>query len=209
MLYGLKSKELQNFQTEEMECPKCQADSPFFIRYFQRHFHVFWIPLFPVGKPFSVYCMECEEELKKKELPTDFVQRVKGRKKELKTPWKRFLALPILGTLFFSLIGLGISQSNEDTVEEQKKIETPEIGDLYVRDVGSFVYQYFSIFKIEGDSVYFHPGRSEFTKVFPALNASNMRKEIWTTDTLILTKDQLRKELDADDVMDIKRIGEL
>lgn len=42
----------------QFNCPGCYADSSYLMKKSQRFFHVFWLPLFPIGK--EVYYVECQ-----------------------------------------------------------------------------------------------------------------------------------------------------
>ncbi|MDN5284547.1 MAG: hypothetical protein JWR38_821 [Mucilaginibacter sp.] len=135
------------------KCPYCESTGTTSGRYFSRHFHIFWIPIFPIGKTGYVVCSQCHSKrdthLMNPGLREAFLQEKKT------APRFRFwqftgLALPVL----FFMVGVVAVTFNEKYAG--KYIEDPKSGDTYFCTQNNGYYTTYRVDHISRDSVYSH-----------------------------------------------------
>lgn len=135
IVFGHNNFLIKSYTAKEVGIPEEQATGMLFqVR--QRYAHIFWIPIFPIGK---AYVLKREGEKQLYEMPTEIKQVIQARYGNPKTPWYSF-ALLLLGLAigFFALIGNALDEQRyEDRFynryEEAKMlIQYPTTGDCYV-----------------------------------------------------------------------------
>jgi hypothetical protein len=80
IIHGTASKILKEFHEFDSACEYCGSPT---ISYFiwQKYYHFFWIPFFPVKKIVGIYCPKCKQNNDNVFSPTGALL-----KKEVKTP---------------------------------------------------------------------------------------------------------------------------
>ena len=125
VVFGWYSFKLKSYNAEDLELDKEQwADSVFEIR--QKVFHLFWLPLFSLGK---VYSVRKNGDLF--ELPE--ILKVKLKEKKVKTPWYSYF-IPI--SLVVGLIGFSIFiYIAESVMKIQNHSREKELFEISMNDV--------------------------------------------------------------------------
>lgn len=77
IIWGIRTKSLTGENLNTVECPKC-GNRDFLTSGLLRYMHIFWIPLFVVGKKPSIQCSQCQKILEKKELTSDLKKEIKS-----------------------------------------------------------------------------------------------------------------------------------
>lgn len=68
-IFGAQPKQLEH-KTGEFDCPICQTRTQYSWRTQRTYASVFFLPLFPIGKPHSsLTCQQCHTVLPEKFLP--------------------------------------------------------------------------------------------------------------------------------------------
>jgi hypothetical protein len=67
---------------------------------FQRYAHVFWIPLFPIGKTGVSQCSHCKQILKLKEMPFALRLSYENMKSQTTTPFWVFSGSAVIAVIF-------------------------------------------------------------------------------------------------------------
>ena len=118
VIYGTRATGIGSFQVEGTKCKHCETTAPQDVHVFGRYAHVFWIPLFPVGKVAVAECTECKKTIKKKEFPNSLREQY-GRVAQnyVKRPIWHWAGLGIIG-LLAGLIGLSVAISTPDPREK-------------------------------------------------------------------------------------------
>lgn len=98
--YGSKAPLLASERLNTATCPHCDNQGTLVNSVFGRYAHLFWIPLFPVGKPGITECTHCKYAMREKEMPEDVKREVFNLKETAKRPLWHFLGLGIIGFLF-------------------------------------------------------------------------------------------------------------
>ena len=96
IIYGSKLAHLKSEQSRNTTCESCDSKGTVVFSVFSKHVHVFWIPLFPVGKKVFSECLHCKKVLKTKEMPNDFKQEYKIIKSDSKVPVWQFSGLILI-----------------------------------------------------------------------------------------------------------------
>jgi len=107
--FGIRSTLIGYLQLSALACPSCKNTDQLTAYYFSKHFHVFWIPIFPVGKTGAVVCGHCKYNMSvaqmSKEIGIPYLEGMKHMKPKL---WQysgliaiaAFIALALLIALF-------------------------------------------------------------------------------------------------------------
>ncbi len=84
IIYGSRSVHLKSTQADKITCPNCQTENSLILSVFGKHAHVFWIPLFPIGKKGFSQCQHCKQVLETREMPEQIKTAYKILKKDSK-----------------------------------------------------------------------------------------------------------------------------
>jgi len=71
IIYGTGVKQIKAARLNSVFCPNCGAEGSVIMHVFSRYAHVFWIPLFSLGKRGISECQHCKQALNVKEMPAD------------------------------------------------------------------------------------------------------------------------------------------
>jgi hypothetical protein len=78
-----------------IKCPSCEAHSPADVMVFSRYYHIYWVPIAPIGKEANVFCHKCGS----KRIGLPFDSWLVSNYDEIKSGFKH---------PFFTYIGVGI-----------------------------------------------------------------------------------------------------
>lgn len=94
IIYGTKSTKKKLIETN-CQCPFCGKENSLAVLPYQKSAHVYWIPLFPMGREYFVVCRTCG-----KETPDHYIGGITPEiKKKAGFPWTSFIGLFIIGGL--------------------------------------------------------------------------------------------------------------
>ena len=105
--FGIKGKSVHSELMKGQSCTHCQQEETTYANFISRYFHLFWIPVFPVGKKAVSVCSHCKQVLTKKEMPAEYRTVVKQLKSSAKIPVWHFSGLiigAVLVLFFFAMI---------------------------------------------------------------------------------------------------------
>lgn len=100
ILFGRKAHHLKLQEDSSQNCSKCGSQRTA-ISLFQKYFHVFWMPVFPIKKEAASQCLNCKQVLVEKKFPAAHLQIAQALKRGVKTPFWTFIGgfLLVLGLL--------------------------------------------------------------------------------------------------------------
>lgn len=106
IIYGTKSTKLV-VEPIGNQCLNCQTNHIIDIHVFQKYAHLFWLPLFPIGKTGASQCNHCKQVLRQKDMPASLKLSFYNIKAKTKTPiwtWTglALILLFIAFTIFFN-----------------------------------------------------------------------------------------------------------
>ncbi|WP_083760700.1 zinc-ribbon domain-containing protein [Robiginitalea biformata] len=100
IIFGLRASNIGSVSVEQSSCSYCQNTATQNITQFGKYFHIFWIPVFPVGKSTFSECVHCKRTIRKKEFSPELKNTYEGSKSQIKRPLWHWAGLIILGLLF-------------------------------------------------------------------------------------------------------------
>jgi hypothetical protein len=132
IVYGKKSSVSSNGELITDHCPECGKNN-FAHVYRNNYMHVFWIPMFAIGRESVLVCTNCQKVIEGRELSEKMRVDIRDRKEKPRYPYHHFfgvIALLVVGAIF-SVMGFAAAQG------DKKLIAAPVIGDYYVIDNAS------------------------------------------------------------------------
>jgi hypothetical protein len=149
IIYGLNSIHLKTKLSQFAVCPNCNNKEQIAISTFSKHFHIFWIPIFPAGKEASAVCQHCNHSMNEKSMPDNIKQESNELKSETKPPLWQFSGIPIIAIL----IALLINFLQNEKMRELEYLSSLKAGDIieYKTETGN--YSTFKLTDVTDDSV--------------------------------------------------------
>lgn len=150
IIYGKKARAIHQ-EPISVSCEHCKNLNTVSIVVFQKYFHLFWIPFFPLRKATISVCSHCKQELSEKEFPTEYRIQADEIKRASKTPKWTFSLLFIFVIVFI----WGKYESNQHLKEIDVLLKNPKVGQVYEIEDAANNYTIYKICKIENGMVYF------------------------------------------------------
>lgn len=100
IIFGLRATNIGSLKIENSECQYCENKGTQNITDFGRYFHIFWIPVFPVGRKTYGECTHCKRTLKKSEFNPKLKKQYSENKSIIKRPVWHWSGLILIGLLF-------------------------------------------------------------------------------------------------------------
>ncbi|WP_430908539.1 zinc-ribbon domain-containing protein [Maribacter sp. 2-571] len=160
IIYGSKAVHLKSKQSKTTTCPNCRTIGSVVLSVYRRHAHIFWIPLFPIGKKGVSQCQHCKNLLKINEMPEPIKREYNALKKETKGPIWQFTGPGILT----ALVAWGVYAEGERKKRDMEYISAPMKGDIYEYKVASGSYSTLKVTRLSHDSVFVSPNDYEISK---------------------------------------------
>lgn len=127
IIYGSNSRHLKTVQLQQEKCPNCGTSGSMVVSIYNRYAHVFWIPLFPIGRTGGSQCQQCKQVLEPKAMPQFLRMQYDTVMTQTKIPVYSFAGLAIIVALF----AWGAYQGSVDTGNEKQFLASPLMGDVY------------------------------------------------------------------------------
>ncbi len=183
---GRKKAKLGNMQSPNEPCPSCQMTGSLFFKFYRKHIHLYFLPLFPYKNVASVTCVQCgfhQDPIKKSS--GSLYQEFKFFLPEFKKPlwqWTGSFVFPALIGLF---IWLGVSLNKK----EELAILNPQVNYVLSYKTEDGLYSTYKIVQVSMDSVWVSPNKyySESRKG----NRKYKRANDYNTDTLVFEKKEI------------------
>ena len=149
IIYGSRNKQLAKENIFE-KCPNCGTQNCIDMHVFQKYAHVFWIPMFPMGKNGVSQCDHCKQVLTSAKMPSFLRTAYENLKAQTKTPIWMFIGLVGFVTLF----GIAGYQVETENAHSKKYIKALQINDILHTEVeGGFTT--LKVVQISADSIFF------------------------------------------------------
>lgn len=199
IIYGSRATHLKSDQLPNATCPNCQTKGSLTASAFGRHAHIFWIPLFPMGKIGVFECQNCHKGFKKKELGEDGKMEYKNFLGGVKTPIWKYSGL-VLIALFIAWMTYSDKQKEEKV---SVLVEKPAMYDKYTFKTDSNSYSTFKIVEVFDDSVYINQNDYEIDRLSAIYKID--KEENYPTDIYVVSKEEMQSLYEAGDIVDIQR----
>ncbi len=200
--FGIKeAKKRTELKLTACTCPNCFEEDTLYAEIFPRYFHVYWVPVFPIGKYALAQCDNCGHVIQQRDFPEELKPQIKESKKSIKLPLKYFTG-SILITLFLIYGFIRRSQVNNRDISY---IAQPALGDLYgIRIKGG--YTLLKVADIKGDSTGFYQTPDKITKY---LKLKRLQREAkFGSDTIYYLKSSLFDMLEEGELVGVERTSD-
>ena len=91
IVFGTRAAHIKSVLSKQAVCPNCNEKGSIIISVFRKHAHIFWIPMFPIGKRGISQCQNCKNVLSTKEMPDSIRNKYKASRRKQRTPYGSFL----------------------------------------------------------------------------------------------------------------------
>ncbi len=115
IIYGSRATHLKSAQSTTT-CPSCNTKGSVILSVFGKYAHIFWIPLFPIGKKGISQCQHCKNVLATREMPEAIKREYDELKADCKSPIWQYVGLFIFVALFAMPFLMAIFQIIKDRV---------------------------------------------------------------------------------------------
>lgn len=207
IIFGTAKKRLGTIDLHEGNCVACSTPS-LTLTIFQKYFHFFFIPMFPLKKVAEGKCRNCGREYEQDDLPTYVDEAVAMGKKEARTPLILFIGLALF-------IVFGIITTIRDKGKAKDALAyfaDPHVNDLYVLPVGldeSFRYMVCKVEKVSADSLTFLVGEDGYmfrTGAKAAIEEGKIEKPDYFDGTITYARGTVKEMIEGEDILPIYRL---
>jgi hypothetical protein len=168
---------------------------------YQQYAHVFWIPLFPVGKTARVHCEQCKKVSEKKEFTQSIKMVYDNLKTEVKTPVWTFAGLAVV----FLIISYAFYQSAETDKKIAAYTKAPEEGDIWEMKFNNSRYTLYKVVGANKDSVFIQYHQYETNQ---SSGLDDLRKKgdgAYSNENYLYLLPELEQMTTAGEIIDIER----
>ncbi len=192
-IYGRRKTRIKKITDYEGLCSNCNSNG-LTIEIYREYYHLFWIPLFPVGaKDGIAICNKCGTR-------NDYNPRVIHFESNTKTPIYLYLGLMV----FMSLILMGIYKNIKTDKDNDLFISEPKIGDVYrlkEKDENGMFYYFLKVVRIQNDTIIVYPNTLQYFGIVSMLNYD----DYFVNQELFYSKIELKELLGKGDINAIYR----
>ncbi|MCW3101675.1 MAG: zinc-ribbon protein [Bacteroidetes bacterium] len=150
IVYGWRQAQTAKEDISECTCHNCGKPFTLSIYVFHRYAHIFWIPLFPIGKTVKSHCSSCGLPLEKKEMPQELRHAFGNMNNRNRIPVWMFSGLILIaGGIICSMVNRLIADH-----KNKELIENPFAGDVYEVKQGPGIYTTYKVERVADDTVF-------------------------------------------------------
>jgi len=200
IIYGTKSKQLAAELLND-KCTSCGTQHSTDMHVFQKYAHVYWVPMFPLGKTAVSQCDHCKLILKHNEMPASLKSSYEDVKSRTKTPIWMFAGLAIIGVL----IAIGAIASSNDDKRNIQLVSAAQPGDFYEVKLNYKSYTLYKVDQVKGDSVYVRMLDYETNKQSGLSDLKKKSDHDYAEETVGYSVKELKKMVEDGDIVDVDR----
>lgn len=211
MNFGIKTKAIHGGALTSANCPTCNTAN-LHNRGFLRHFHIYGLPIIPVGGGSLVGCNTC-----------DYTQSLKSAPENIRTQASppvttKSVVLSSWGLLVIFALVIGVLLfAQNDKRENEAFAAAPQVGDVYIIRIAevfsgaadsAFPYGVLRITSVAGNDVTFAIAKSGYgnlKSVRKSLRQDGSGAAFYSAETLSLPTNALPAMLTSGAIHDIKR----
>ncbi len=199
IIFGSRAVHLQTIRLDDITCPSCNTNDSLVMIIYRKHAHVFWIPMFPIGKEGVSQCQHCKNLLEPHEMPSSIKKTYIELEKQTKGPIWQFAGAAIL---FLLVVWAGIAGRKNGKLEAEY-ISSPQIGDIYEYKIEPGHYSTLKVISISEDSVFVSPNEYEITKISKIYKIN--KPENYSEISFGISKDELKRMYYSRQIFDVNR----
>ncbi len=194
VIYGSKKAKIKDYTDNQQSCMYCNANS-LNVKAYKEYFHVFFIPIIPVGnQSFEIRCKKCGEL--NRNTPT-----IEYYRNLIKPPFYLYLGIILIATLSAFLLF-----ENINTQKRKKQfVSNPKLGDVYEirKDQNDTTSYYFlKISKISDDTIQLYHNNLEYYSYVSEFDESDFFVK---NDEFIMTKNIIKVMLEKGELNNVFR----
>lgn len=200
IIYGSRSSHVKSVQLDKEQCPHCGSQGTVTLSTYARYAHIFWIPIFPLGRLSLSQCQHCKQVLESKQMPSQIKAYHERNLAETRIPIWQFSGLVLL----MVVVTLGVFANKADQEERALFIKDPRAGDIYELKTQEGNYTLFKLQDITPDSVVVIFNAYEVNKLsglYKIDKAENYSDSLLYT----LSRGELHTMFEAGEILDINR----
>jgi hypothetical protein len=194
VIHGNRTARIKKYTDNQHNCKSCKSFD-LSVKVYRDYYHVFFLPLYPVGtKTAKIHCNNCGEPFRVEAIQKQYESAAR-------TPFYLY-AGPIV---FAGLILFALFADLNDQKEKARFVDNPKVGDVYrVRkdENNSTTYYFLRIRQINGDSVFAYHNNLRYYDFITKLNDDDFFVK---EDKLAFTKKELKQMLDKDEINSVER----
>lgn len=199
LIYGSKAVHLKSIQPRMTSCPSCGTQGSIVLSVYRKHAHIFWIPIFPIGKKGVSECKHCKNVLKSNEMSGAIKNEYVNLKNDAKGPVWQFAGLPILAILAMWIVYI----SGENKKLGLEYISAPVKGDVYEYIIKSGSYSTLKVINVSNDSVFVSPNEFEINKRSRIYKID--KPENYSELSYGISRNKLKEMYDSGEIFDVNR----
>ncbi|HEX6426483.1 MAG TPA: hypothetical protein VF008_02310 [Niastella sp.] len=148
IIFGTRTSSYRKNNAISSQCSHCGNPASIHLQFATRYFHIFWIPIFPIGTIGLSECTHCKKAMYRNEMPPAMQVVYKEARQKSKTPLKFFSGLLLAGVFFVLVVFAVFFDRNNSTAW----IQAPRAGDVYeVKEAEG--YTLYKVVGLHDDSV--------------------------------------------------------
>jgi hypothetical protein len=113
IIFGSQGSKIGSFDIPNSSCQHCGQESTQRISVFGKYAHVFWIPMFPIGKKAVAECTHCLRTIEDANFSPKLQQLYRNNHSKVKRPLWHWAGLGIIGSLFALIMIIGITAEKD------------------------------------------------------------------------------------------------
>ncbi|TFF39271.1 zinc ribbon domain-containing protein [Mucilaginibacter psychrotolerans] len=198
IIYGTTAKALTTEQVVDA-CPNCNSRNTVHISVLQQWAHIFWIPLFPIGKTGVSQCTHCKQVLKLKEMPAGLRLSYDNIKAQTKTPVWTFA-----GLLLIAVVAVAITVNQQQKSQKvTQMIPSLKKGDIIHIRLSDTAFTVAKVNRVKGDSVFLLDSKYQINHGY--MDISDLESKEFETQEEAVSVADLKAMDKKEEIIDIKR----
>lgn len=197
--YGSRSVHLKSEVCNHYVCPNCSTKGSVTLSLYRKHAHIYWIPMFPIGKLRFTECSNCGQVLEGKEIPEELKETFEAMKAEAKGPIWQFSGLVVIALLALFITYM-IQRDNE---LEQEYLNSPQVGDVY-QYKEELNFSTLKVIRVTNDSIFVVPN-DYMTDKRTGISEIDVNENYKEENVYSLTREDIRKLFEDKVIYDIDR----
>lgn len=97
--FGVRNSAVATAPLAGIACVHCHTPEAVYGTVVSRYLHLFWIPVFPIGKSSITVCQHCKQALTEREMPANYRAAVQALQQQARTPLTHFALLLLAGAV--------------------------------------------------------------------------------------------------------------
>src|SRR5687768_16490046 len=199
IIYGSRSSHVKSVQLQNESCPHCQTPGSVVVSTYARYGHIFWVPIFSLGRTSVSECRHCKQVLELKQMPAQVRAYHERNLAETRVPVWHFsgLALVMVAIVF------GVFNNQLERERQAKFLESPLAGDVYQYKTKGGSYTLFKIAEVGSDTLIVRFNDYEVNQLSGLYTIDKL--ENYSDKTYYLSKMELKEMFAAGNIADINR----